>query len=381
MTAERGESARGALAVDAGEHLPAHAFEVGEGRGLFAKEVVPGQPEENDIERRPLQRHADADFPVAGTDQVLRLRALGLPPARDHRRDVPVRPRRDFGDDARFVTRLLRPARILPRGGAFHVAPRSDLAGAFLRDRGERRGEPERRDARCLANRVDPLDELAPRVFERVIRRGEREGEGQRKKKPAHRGPASDRREGLGEVGDQVFDVLDADRDADEPRRDAEAIALRLGDRGVGHGRGMRDQRLDAAEALAERAEPHGAEEASRGLVGPEIEGDHRAESPHLLFGEGVLRMVGQAGVVDLFDLRLGREEPRDLAAVCLVALHAHGEGLDAPQDEPGIERREDRPRAVLDEAQPLIESEWPFKNFVVEWTTRSAPRSRGFCR
>ena len=31
--------------------------------------------------------------------------------------------------------------------------------------------------------------------------------------------------------------------------------------------------------------------------------------------------------------------------------------------------------------AMPPTESEWPFKNFVVEWTTRSAPMASGFCR
>src|SRR6476661_8399389 len=45
--------------------------------------------------------------------------------------------------------------------------------------------------------------------------------------------PASDRCESLREVGDEVFDVLDADGNADEARRDAEPVALRLGDRGV----------------------------------------------------------------------------------------------------------------------------------------------------
>src|SRR5204863_9759600 len=43
LAAQRSEAAAGPLAVDAGEHLPAHALEVGEGRRLFPKEVFPRQ--------------------------------------------------------------------------------------------------------------------------------------------------------------------------------------------------------------------------------------------------------------------------------------------------------------------------------------------------
>jgi hypothetical protein len=72
------------------------------------------------------------------------------------------------------------------------------------------------------------------------------------------------------------------------------------------------------------------------------------------------------------------------------VARHAYGQGLGAAQDEPRIEGGEDRARRVLVVLQPLrvalsfttatppTLSEWPFRNFVVECTTMSAPSSSG---
>jgi len=57
----------------------------------------------------------------------------------------------------------------------------------------------------------------------------------------------------LFEIADQIFDVLDADRQSDQLRRDAGGAAQRLGDRAVAHGPGMADEALDAAERLGKR--------------------------------------------------------------------------------------------------------------------------------
>ena len=59
------------------------------------------------------------------------------------------------------------------------------------------------------------------------------------------------------------------------------------------------------AETLAERAEPHRAEQPSGRLVGAQIEGDHRAESAHLPLRHVVLRMACEPGVVDGGDARV----------------------------------------------------------------------------
>src|SRR5258708_13455074 len=57
------------------------------------------------------------------------------------------------------------------------------------------------------------------------------------------------------EISDQIFHVLDADRNADESVGDADAFADFRGDRGMSHRRGMRDQSLDAAQAFRKRAD------------------------------------------------------------------------------------------------------------------------------
>src|SRR6266545_762580 len=174
-------------------------------------------------------------------------------------------------------------------------------------------------------------------------RAGRQETENAKRLKSALRlPPPAYRVQRLLQIGDQVGDVLDADGDPHEPGGDTQAGALRFRDRGVRHRRGVGDQSLAPAEALAQGAEPHRREKTARGVVGAELEGDHGAEPAHLFLRERVLRVVGKARVVDLLDLRVRGEEPSDLAAVRLVALHAHRESLDAPQHEPGVERRED---------------------------------------
>ncbi len=50
-------------------------------------------------------------------------------------------------------------------------------------------------------------------------------------------------------------------------------------------------------------------------------------------------------------------EERGDRGGVLLVAVHAHGEGLDAAQDEIAVERRRHRAGGVLEERQLLCES------------------------
>src|SRR5439155_25259164 len=76
----------------------------------------------------------------------------------------------------------------------------------------------------------------------------------------------SHRRQRLFEVREDVFDVLDPHRDPDQPRGDAQAVWLFLGDRGVGHRGRARDEGLDPAEAFAERAQADFPEKLRRGL-------------------------------------------------------------------------------------------------------------------
>ncbi len=58
----------------------------------------------------------------------------------------------------------------------------------------------------------------------------------------------SHRGQGLIEVSDQIFAILDANGQSDEIVRDTQRFTLRFGNRSMRHDGGMIDQRLDAAE-------------------------------------------------------------------------------------------------------------------------------------
>src|SRR5713226_5754845 len=106
------------------------------------------------------------------------------------------------------------------------------------------------------------------------------------------------------QLGDEVVNVLDADRQAHQAFVDAELGAHVLGQRGVGHDRRVLDQALDAAEALGE-SEKLAALEETPGALQPALE--HRRHhaavaAVHLPFRQGVLGMARKAGVKDLLD-------------------------------------------------------------------------------
>src|SRR3954464_8728460 len=113
--------------------------------------------------------------------------------------------------------------------------------------------------------------------------------------------------ESMLQLGDQVLDVLDADRKPHQSIADAKARAHVLGQRGMRHDRRVLDQALDAAEALGEREELAALEEAPRrGQATFENGGDHAAIAlVHLLRREQVLRMAGEARIDHALDLRM----------------------------------------------------------------------------
>ena len=141
---------------------------------------------------------------------------------------------------------------------------------------------------------------------------------------------------------------------ADHVVGDAEALAALRRHRRVGHGGGVADERLDAAEALGERHQPRPVENRARALQRPHAEGDHPAEPAHLAPREGVLRVRRQAGVVHGVDLRMRGQEVGQRHCVRVVALHPNRQRLGAAEDEPGVHRPEDGALRVLHEAQPL---------------------------
>ena len=95
-------------------------------------------------------------------------------------------------------------------------------------------------------------------------------------------------------------------------------------------------------------------EERPRLVERTEIERDHAAEAAHLPFGQFVMRVIGQPGVVHLRDLRMAGQERRERHAVLVVPLHPDRQRLGAAQNQPGVHRAEDRAFGILHEPQPL---------------------------
>ena len=98
--------------------------------------------------------------------------------------------------------------------------------------------------------------------------------------------------EGLVEVGDEVVDVFEADREADEVVANSDAGAHIRRDAGVGHGGGMIDERFHAAERFGQSKDLHAAQQAVEPFfAAPEAERECSAEAAHLAQGQLVLRV------------------------------------------------------------------------------------------
>src|SRR5699024_6170864 len=69
------------------------------------------------------------------------------------------------------------------------------------------------------------------------------------------------------------------------------------------------------------------------------LKGDHTRKIIHLLAGQFVLGMGGEAGIYDLPDGWMFLQQPGYSHGIVLVDLHPHGESCHATHDEPGIKR------------------------------------------
>ena len=167
-------------------------------------------------------------------------------------------------------------------------------------------------------------------------------------------------------------------------------------DRGVGHLARVLDQRLDRAERLGEREQLGArATTSSAAASPPRSVNDTIPPKSRICFGgDGVPGMVGELRVEHPLDRRVADEQVDDRAGVGAVAVHAHGQRLDAAQHEVAVERRRapHRPRSAAKRrrsasssssmaTKPPTTSECPPRYFVAEWTTTSAPSSSGRCR
>jgi hypothetical protein len=112
------------------------------------------------------------------------------------------------------------------------------------------------------------------------------------------------------------------------------------GDRGVRHPAGVLDQRLDAAQRLAQREHLRPVADVDRVLLATGDPERHDAAVPaHLLGGGLVAGMARHAGVQHGADAAVALQELDDLLRVVAVPLHPDPERLDPAQYEPGVER------------------------------------------
>src|SRR5215470_5034489 len=135
--------------------------------------------------------------------------------------------------------------------------------------------------------------------------------------------------EGLAEVFDEVGGIFEADRDADGAGGDAGGAELVEGHVVVRAVEGENDEGFDAAEAGCEEEKPGAvAETAGGGEAALQVEGHHGAKIAHLFFGELVVGMRRQAGVVDARDFGVLFEPTRDGHGGLALAADADSESF-----------------------------------------------------
>src|SRR6266498_4358935 len=161
-------------------------------------------------------------------------------------------------------------------------------------------------------------------------------------------------RQSLLEIGNDIFDVLDANRDTHHTVGDADRGSSLFAERGVSHSGGMRDQGFDSAEGLSQRAHAHSLQQACGVGQRPRFKRNHRSEAGHLAAGEFILRMILESRVEDFLDFFLRGEELSDLAAVAVVLQHADSKRFCAAQNQPTLERGKNRARRLLHKSKLL---------------------------
>src|SRR5260370_12397300 len=85
------------------------------------------------------------------------------------------------------------------------------------------------------------------------------------------------------QIINDVLDILDAHGDTHHAIGNSDGLAPLFAERGMGHGRRMRNQRLDASQRLPERTYAHFPQHFLCVVERSCLEADHRPASSHLL--------------------------------------------------------------------------------------------------
>src|SRR5829696_4780138 len=142
------------------------------------------------------------------------------------------------------------------------------------------------------------------------------------------------------EVGDDVFRVLDAHGEPDQVLPDPQPFPARGRELAVGGGRRVYGEVVDVPEARGPHAQRERIQEREGRFpsLGLQLEGDEAPGVREHAAGDLRVRVVFEAGVVDLRYLFVGGEVGGDQACVLALALHPERQCLEAPMSEPGLE-------------------------------------------
>src|SRR5258708_15941491 len=120
------------------------------------------------------------------------------------------------------------------------------------------------------------------------------------------------------------------------------------------HRSGMRNQGFDSAERLGQRTYGGLAEDLVCIRERSRFEGNQRSEARHLALRQFVLRMIRQSGIKNFLHFFVFRKIVSDSAAAAVVLLHANSQGLDAAQNQPALERRQNGSGGLLKKSKFL---------------------------
>ena len=158
----------------------------------------------------------------------------------------------------------------------------------------------------------------------------------------------------IAQILNQIVGILHPDAEANERIGQSDLEPFLARNARVRHRRGMPDQTFHAAQTFGEGEQMAVTQYLRRRLEGVVVEGetDHAPEVAHLTSGDFVVRMLGEAGPVDVFHQFLLAQPVSDLPRVFAGALHPQVERFDAPQCQKTVLRPGHRTDGVLQEVE-----------------------------
>src|SRR5690554_6408589 len=151
--------------------------------------------------------------------------------------------------------------------------------------------------------------------------------------------------QGLGDVGNDVFNVFNTDRQPHQVFAHTGTLQLVCVELAVGSGGRVASQGLGIADVHQAQDQIQGVDELRAGLAATldaEAQNAGGLAATDLVAG-GLIGAVGQAGVVYPLNGRMILQELGNLLGVVAVTFHTQGQGFQALHDQERVERRQGR--------------------------------------